>query len=166
MFFFKFRTSLCINCYCINACICEFISISLSIYTIYFSSFSIYLCIEFIYFFLKYNLLNQYNLACTYIFRADYLEMYNQLVCSLLGKATSAAPSIILVVEDWVLSPVYIGNVVVLFQFVFGHEKTFLSLLKSVENYLRQFTAERYVWNSLFHCSGTLSWLLGLHGNS
>lgn len=37
--------------------------------------------------------MNPYNVACRYVFKMDHLALDNQLVCSLLGKATSPALS-------------------------------------------------------------------------
>ena len=38
-------------------------------------------------------MMNPYNVACRYVFKMDHLALDNQLVCSLLGKATSPALS-------------------------------------------------------------------------
>lgn len=38
-------------------------------------------------------MLNPYKVACVYVFKADYLILDNQLVCSSLRKTTSSASS-------------------------------------------------------------------------
>ena len=41
----------------------------------------------------KYNRFSPYDIICIYLFRADCLELDNQLMCFSLGRITSLTPS-------------------------------------------------------------------------